>query len=99
MSLSSAPVLELAVFSVHAPTEFPSTHHRTHDALATRSGHRTSLRLRGMTDGVFADLVAWDSLHAAQQASNTVRDDPRFAARGRDTRRSGLMGGKCAQRS
>jgi hypothetical protein len=33
-----------------------------------------------MTAGLFADLVAWDSLEAAQQASNTVREDPRFAA-------------------
>ncbi|MCA3010992.1 MAG: hypothetical protein INH41_01190 [Myxococcaceae bacterium] len=80
MSTHPVPVLELAVFTVRAPDSFPAIQHRTHDALATLAGHRTSLRLRGMTDGLFADLVAWDSLEAAQQASNTVREDPRFAA-------------------
>jgi hypothetical protein len=80
MSTQPTPVLEIAVFTVHTPDTFPTTQNRTHDALATLPGHRTSLRLRGMTDGLFADLVAWDSLEAAQQASNTVRDDPRFAA-------------------
>lgn len=80
MSTQPAQVLELSVFTVRAPDTFPTTQNRTHDALATLSGYRTSLRLRGMTDGLFADLVAWDSLDAAQQASNTVREDPRFAA-------------------
>jgi hypothetical protein len=79
MSTQPAPVLELAVFTVRAPDAFPTIQSRTHDALATLSGYRTSLRLRGMTDGWFADLVAWDSLEAAQQASNAVREDPRFA--------------------
>jgi hypothetical protein len=80
MSTQPAPVLELAVFTVRAPDSFPAIQHRTHDALATLSGHRASVRLSGMADGLFADLVAWDSLEAAQQASNTVREDPRFAA-------------------
>lgn len=80
MSIQPSPVLELAVFTVRAPDVFPSTQHRTHDALAALPGHRASLRLRGMTDGLFADLVAWDSLEAAQQASDTVRSNPRFAA-------------------
>ena len=52
----------------------------THEALATLSGPRAGLRLRGLTDGLFADLVAWDSLEAARLASNTVREDPLFAA-------------------
>jgi hypothetical protein len=80
MSTHQAPVLELAVFSVHAPDTFPTTQSRTHEALATVSGHRTSLRLRGMTDGLFADLVVWDSIEAARQASHTLPEDPRFAA-------------------
>jgi hypothetical protein len=80
VSTQPAPVLELAVFTVHTPDAFPKVQQRTHEALATLSGHRAGLRLRGVTDGLFADLVAWDSLEAAHRASNTVREDPRFAA-------------------
>ena len=69
-----------SVFTVRAADAFPAIQHRTHAALATLRGHRASLRLRGMSDGLFADVVAWDSLEAAQQASNTVREDPRFSA-------------------
>ena len=74
------PVLELAVYTVRASESFPALQDQTHDALATINGHRTGLRLRGLTKGLFADLVAWDSLEAARQASDTVREDPRFAA-------------------
>jgi hypothetical protein len=80
MPTPSTPVLEIAVYSVHAPNAFPAIQLRTHDALATFRGYRAGLRLRAANDGVFADLVAWDSLEAAQQASNAVREDPRFAA-------------------
>lgn len=79
MSNQPTPVLELAVFTVHAPAAFPAIQRRTHDALTTLRGHRAGLGLRGLTDGLFADLVTWDSLEAAQQASSTVRDDRRFA--------------------
>lgn len=78
MSTRPTPVLEIAAFTVRAPDAFSAIQHRTHDALATLQGYRVSLRLRGMTDGLFADLVAWDSLEAAQHASNVVREDPRF---------------------
>ncbi len=80
MSTQPTSVLEIAVFTVRAPDAFPAIQHRTHEALATLRGHRASLRLRGMSDGLFADVVAWDSLEAAQQASNTVREAPRFSA-------------------
>jgi hypothetical protein len=80
MSPQPASVLELAVFTVRAPNVFAAVQHRTHEALTTLPGHRASLRLRGVTDGLFAGLVAWDSLEAAQEASNTVRENPRFAA-------------------
>jgi hypothetical protein len=80
MSHQPTPVLEVAVFTVRAPESFPAIQRQTHDLFAALDGHRTGLRLRGMTDGLFADLVAWDSLEAARQASNTAREDPRFAA-------------------
>ncbi|MEN9578413.1 MAG: hypothetical protein RJA70_1422 [Pseudomonadota bacterium] len=80
MSPQPTPVLELAVFTVRAPDSFPEIQHQIHDGLATLPGHRAGLRLRGMSAGLFADLVAWDSLKAAQQAADTVREDPRFAA-------------------
>jgi hypothetical protein len=80
MSTRPAPVLEIAVFTFRAPDAFPALQERTHEALATLPGHRAGLRLRGLTPGLFADLVAWDSLEAAQQASATVAADPRFAA-------------------
>jgi hypothetical protein len=80
MSTQPTPVLELAVFTVRAPDAFPTLQQHTHEAVATLSGYRASLRLRGQTDGWFADLVLWDSLDAAKQASITLREDPRFAA-------------------
>lgn len=79
MSTQPAPVLELAVFTVREPDSFPAIQRQTHEAVATLSGHRAGLRLRGLTDGWFADLVVWDSLEAATRASNQVRGDPRFA--------------------
>jgi hypothetical protein len=79
MSPTSTPVIELAVYTVRSPDAFPTTQHQMHEALATLSGHRTGLRLRGMSHGLFADLIAWESLEAAQQASNTAREDARFA--------------------
>ena len=78
MSIRPTPVLEIAAFTVRAPDAFSAIQHRTHDALATLPGYRVGLPLRGMTDGLFADLVVWDSLEAAQHASNVVREDPRF---------------------
>jgi heme-degrading monooxygenase HmoA len=80
MSPQPAPVLELAVFTVRTPKTFSTIHQQTHDALATLAGYRTSVKLRGLSDGVFADLVVWDSLEAAQQASHAVREDPRFSS-------------------
>jgi hypothetical protein len=79
MSTQPAPVLELAVFTVRDPVTFPAIQRQTHEAVATLSGHRAGLRLRGLTDGLFADLVAWDSVEAATRASNQVQVDPRFA--------------------
>ena len=67
MSIQPTPVLEIAVFTVRAADAFPAIQHRTHAALATLRGHRASLRLRGMSDGLFADVVAWDDKPAARE--------------------------------
>lgn len=79
MTTSFTPVLEVAVFAVRSPDSFAEIQQRAHTALATLRGHCTGLRLRGGASGSFADVVAWESLEAAQSASVLVRDDPRFA--------------------
>jgi hypothetical protein len=48
MSTQPAPVLELAVFTVREPDSFPAIQRQTHEAVATLSGHRAGLRLRGL---------------------------------------------------
>lgn len=80
MSTLHIPLLEIAVFNVRSAEQFPAVQESIHGALATLPGFRTSLRLRGRTNGLFADVVAWESLAAAERASLVVREDPRFAA-------------------
>lgn len=79
MAASSAVVLEVAVFTVREPRSFDAVQRRTHDDLATLRGYRRGLRLRGLSEGVFADIIAWESLEAAKRASALVQEDPRFA--------------------
>jgi len=79
MSTKAPTGIEVAVFTVRAPESFTELQHRAHDVLAMLRRYRTSLRHRGVTDRLFADLVVWDSLEAAQIGSGTVREDPRFA--------------------
>jgi heme-degrading monooxygenase HmoA len=79
MSPHSNSVLEVAVFTVRSPVDFLEVQRRTHEALSTLPGHRDSARLRGCKEGLFADLVAWESIEAAERASALVREDPRFA--------------------
>jgi hypothetical protein len=79
MSRPPVPVLEVAAYTVHDPATFATTQHHMHTAIATFSGHRAGLRLRGMNAGWYADLVAWESLESAQRASDAIREDSRFA--------------------
>jgi hypothetical protein len=74
-----AHVLEVAVFEVGAPASFAPIQRRAHESLATLRGYGEGLRLRGKTEGLFADVIAWDSIDSAQSASKLVREDARFA--------------------
>ena len=74
-----SPVLEIAVFAVNDPSQFPPIQRRAHEALATQPGHLTGVRLRGLSDETFADLIAWESFEAAQRAASVVQQDARFS--------------------
>lgn len=79
MSTQTPSVLELAVYTVHEPDSFGAIQRQTHQAITTLQGNRGSLALCGRTGGLFADLVAWESLEAARVAADAVRMDSRFA--------------------
>lgn len=79
--MRSKAAVEVAVFTVRSPDSFEAVQRQTHAELRTLGGFRESLRLRGTTSrGLFADIIVWDSLEAAQEASARVEEDPRFGA-------------------
>jgi hypothetical protein len=68
-------VLEIAVYTVHtaAAESFPSIQLAVHQLIASMPGFRASSRLRGLDDAaVFADVIEWDSLEAAESAAAKV---------------------------
>jgi hypothetical protein len=80
MTHPSGPVLELVAFKVHAPDAFPEVGQQAHRVLSSLDGCCESLQLADLSQDLFADLVIWTSLEAAQDASRVVAEDPRFAA-------------------
>ena len=75
------PVLELVTFRLAAdlsPDAFVALAQATEPVLRRQPGY-VSRKLVHAPDGLWTDIVEWDSLATATEAAKTVLSDPAFA--------------------
>jgi hypothetical protein len=73
-------VIELAVYEVHDPDRYRTRQADLHAALAEFDGFVTSIGLAGRGDSsLFADVVVWRDLPAAQAAADSLPQRPELA--------------------
>lgn len=78
--MTSDHILELAVCIVTDKPAATATRHRAMQAVSRYPGFISWRAVDSCeTSGLFADLVEWETLEAAQSAGERVRRDPEFA--------------------